>query len=232
LSASKLEQWSRGSGFLHRRDASVKILTLAAYLVFTGTAHPFGLANAAWYFSFVAMGAMLSGAPLTGLLSRVMAVLPFTLAFFFASLASGDSEKAWMFVAKSLFSALAVLVIMATTPMAALLRGAEKLGAPRMLVLVIQFLMQYIFALPEKARSMARAASCRGGWRVGAAAGAISVLFGSSYRRAEGIHQAMLARGFEGRFLALENSAMNWIDVAMLVVVAGTLLAARLLWGI
>ena len=41
------------------------------------------------------------------------------------------------------------------------------------------------------------------------------VLFGKSYGRAENVHQAMLARGFHGTFIALRPHSLEWRDVAM-----------------
>jgi cobalt/nickel transport system permease protein len=47
---------------------------------------------------------------------------------------------------------------------------------------------------------MRAAAASRGGLSFKAAAGALAVLFAKSYSRAEGIHRAMIARGFDGHF--------------------------------
>jgi energy-coupling factor transporter transmembrane protein EcfT len=49
-----------------------------------------------------------------------------------------------------------------------------------------------------------------------AAAGAIAVLFARSYGRAERIHQAMLARGFQGHFELLDTPAFGPSDWVIL----------------
>jgi cobalt/nickel transport system permease protein len=107
-----------------------------------------------------------------------------------------------------------------------LLGGLESLGAPRFLVMVVQFLYRYLFVISEQAQHMRLAAASRGsarssqGWRnrLRAASGAISVLFARSYSRAEGIHQAMLARGFQGHLRTLSPARFGWRDALLVAV--------------
>ena len=81
---------------------------------------------------------------------------------------------------------------------------------------------------------MRLAAKCRGGFGGGhrskfkAAAGALAVLFGRSYERAEGIHQAMLARGFDGHLRLLSTGRIRAVDVAFLAAAVAIPLAFRL----
>jgi cobalt/nickel transport system permease protein len=56
-----------------------------------------------------------------------------------------------------------------------------------------------------------------------AAAGAVAVLFARSYGRAERIHQAMLARGFQGHFELLEAPRTRLRDWAFLALSLGLL---------
>ena len=69
---------------------------------------------------------------------------------------------------KSYLSALAVLLLVSTTPLPVLLRGFEMLGAPRFLLMVAQFLYRYLFVISEEAQHMRKAAMARGatagGW--------------------------------------------------------------------
>jgi energy-coupling factor transporter transmembrane protein EcfT len=76
---------------------------------------------------------------------------------------------------------------------------------------------------------MRRAALCRDGgalprqnrqslWR--RASGALAVLFGRSYQRAEGVHRAMVARGFHGDFVSPRPAAFaarDWLFLAATV---------------
>jgi cobalt/nickel transport system permease protein len=199
---------------MHRRDPRAKIAALMVFLVVLATAHRalpiFALAL------LVLLSAVLIWArlPLFGALARAAIVLPFTLVFALVCWLSGDPARGFALLLKSYLSALAVLLVVSTTPFPALLRGLEMTGAPRFLLMVAQFLYRYLFVISEEAQHMRKAAASRGatvgsfvarrseGWpaRFRAAAGALAVLFARSYGRAEDIHRAMLARGFRGRF--------------------------------
>jgi cobalt/nickel transport system permease protein len=148
----------------------------------------------------LAAGFVAAGLPLLAAFSRAAVVLPFTGTFALISWYAGDPEKAIQLTLKSYLSALAVLLLVGTTPLPELLRSLELMKAPRFLLTVVQFLYRYLFVVLHEAVQMREAAAARGGMTFRAAAGALAVLFTRSYARAEGIHRAMLARGFEGRF--------------------------------
>ena len=230
-----LERWSRGASLLHARDPRVKIVATLAFLIAVATTPSVGPAIAVGYALVVLAGALLARLPLTGLLLRAAVVLPFTGTFALVSLLAGDSERALALLLKSYLSAMAVLLLVGTTPMPRLLHGLEKLGTPRMLVLVVQFLYRYLFLISEQGQHMRLAAQCRGGASqqrrrsvFRAAVGALAVLFGKSYERAEGVHRAMLARGFNQRLVLLSGLKLNAADIMFLIVAAALPLAIRL----
>ena len=141
-------------------------------------------------------------------------------------------------VLKCYISALAVLVVVSTTPLPVLLRGVEMLGAPRFLLMVAQFLYRYLFVISGQAHRMRMAGLCRGGLSgrrsFRAAAGALGVLFARSYERAESIHRSMVSRGFQGHFQLLTTTRFGLADTAFLCLAAGLPLAASLtapLWS-
>jgi cobalt/nickel transport system permease protein len=189
---------------MHRRDPRAKIAALVVFLVVLATAHRalpvFGLALVL----LLSAALIWARLPLFGALARAAIVLPFTLVFAAVCWLSGDPARGFALLLKSYLSALAVLLVVSTTPFPALLRGLEMSGAPRFLLMVAQFLYRYLFVISEEAQHMSKAAASRGatvrsslaGFR--AAAGALAVLFARSYGRAEDIHRAMLARGFLG----------------------------------
>jgi cobalt/nickel transport system permease protein len=169
-----------------------------------------GLCAALW--CLLCAAGLLAKLPLFPVLARAGAVLPFTAVFAIVSWLAGDPARGAALVMKSYLSALAVLILVSTTPLPALLRGFERLGAPRFLLMVAQFLYRYLFVISEEAQHMSKAASARGATARGllgnserfrAAAGALAVLFARSYSRAEQIHRAMSARSFPGHFRPL-----------------------------
>jgi cobalt/nickel transport system permease protein len=230
----RVDQWSRGSSPLHARDPRAKILALLAFLIVLATTP----ANAAVTIGIDAMllvaGILIAGLPIASVLLRAMAVLPFSLTFGLISWLAGDQLRALGLVEKSYLSAVAVLLLAGTTSLPALLSGMELLGAPRALVLVAQFLYRYLFVISEQAQHMRLAAAARQGdpkfhrkGRFRAAAGALAVLFARSYDRAEGIHRAMLARAFTGRFSLLNALRFRPLDGVFALATALFLILVR-----
>ena len=211
-----LDRWSRGSSPLHARDARVKVLLLVAFLAAVATTARVTALYVAGYGLAVLAAAVLAGLPLGAWLLRAAVVLPFSATFALVSVLAGDSPRAAALVMKSYFSAAAVLVLVGSTPLPKLLRALERLRVPRFLALVVQFLYRYLFVISEQAQHMRLAALSRGGWRFRPAAGAVAVLFARSYARAEGVHRAMLARGFQGPVTLLTPGRAGWRDWALL----------------
>jgi energy-coupling factor transporter transmembrane protein EcfT len=89
--------------------------------------------------------------------------------------------------------------------------------------------------ISEEAQHMRAAAQAKSGSmrvlfnrsKFGAAAGALGVLFARSYGHAEGIHQAMLARGFQGTFRTLAARAFNKADATFVMAALMLLVGAR-----
>jgi cobalt/nickel transport system permease protein len=228
-----LERWSRGSSFLHRRDARAKILALVIFLVAVAISNLKFELLAPCYLTMLVAAAVSARLPVGGALRRAAVVLPFSLTFAGLCWISGEPRRALLLVEKSYLSALAALLLVATTPLPQLLRGLDRLGAPGFLLMVAQFLYRYLFVVTEQAHRMRLAGLCRGGLRRGsrgfrAAAGALGVLFARSYERAECIHRAMVARGFQGHFQLLSTTRFGLADAAFLCVAAALPIAAVL----
>jgi len=232
-----LDRWSRGSSAVHRRDPRAKIVPLLLLLIALATAN-----RAVPLFAFelvlvLAAGLWWARVPVLGALARAALVLPFAASFAAIAWLGGDPARGLSLALKSYVSALAVLFVVSTTPLPALLRGLEAMGAPRFLLEVTQFLYRYLFLVSEEAQRMADAAAARNaslrswrgsGERFRASAGALAVLFERSYMRAANIHRAMLARGFEGRLPTLSPSRFNVADVVFAVLSSAIPLALRL----
>jgi cobalt/nickel transport system permease protein len=232
-----LDQWSRGASALHRRDPRSKIAALAIFLVVLGTAQR----DLAWLgaalFAILLAGVHWAKVPVRAALIRAGAVLPFTAAFAAASWLAGDPERGAALLMKSYLSALAVLLVVSTTPLPLLLRGFEMIGAPRFLLMVAQFVYRYLFVISEEAQHMRIAALARGATASGlvgnagrfrAAAGAIAALFARSYERAEGVHRAMLARSFPGYFRPLTALHFSGTDSLFAAICGVSLIMLRI----
>ena len=218
-----LDRWSRGSSPIHRLDPRAKTVALLALLVAVATANRQIPLFAAAILLLLIVGFALARIPIGGALLRAAVVLPFAATFAIISWIGGDPQRGLLLAAKSYLSAAAVLLLIATTRLPALLGGLEALGAPRFLLEVAQFLYRYLFLLSEEAQNMAKAAAARRASRARteqfrASAGALSVLFARSYVRAENIHRAMFARGFAGRLPGLVAARFRIADALFLLV--------------
>jgi cobalt/nickel transport system permease protein len=216
-----LERWSRGTSGLHRRDPRAKALAALAFLIVVATAHRHLPWLAAACFALLCGAALAARLPLRAVALRAGVVLSFTAVFAAVSWISGDPQRALSLLLKSYLSAFAVLLLVSTTRLSVLLHGMERLGVPRFLLMVAQFLYRYLFVISEEAQHMRAAALARGSGagrgtrtaRLQAAAGAVAALFARSYTRAGEIHRAMLARGFTGEFRPLEPLRLRGADL-------------------
>lgn len=229
-----LDQWGRGSSPLHRRDPRAKILALLVFLIVLATTPANAALALAIDATLLVAAILIAGLPLFDVLGKAMVVLPFSLTFGVISWLAGDRLRALALIEKSYLSTVAVLLVIGATSLPALLSGMERLGAPRMLVLVAQFLYRYLFVISEQAQHMRLAAKCRQGdprfhrnGRFRAAAGALSILFARSYYRAEGIHRAMLARAFTGRFPLLNSLRFRFTDAVFVVAASAFFILVR-----
>lgn len=235
----RLEEWSRRDSFLHRRDARIKILSALLFLVAVSSTPPSSPAAFVPAGALLACGLYISGLPPLALLARAGVIIPFPLFFGFVSwMENNNALFAGALVARSYISALAVLLLVGVTPLPALFDGLRGIGVPALLVMVLQSLVRYLQVIVDHGTRMRRAALCRDAgvmprrnrqslWR--RASGALAVLFGRSYERAEGVHRAMIARGFRGDFLSIRPPAVTTQDWLYLAGAGLSILGARML---
>lgn len=216
-----IERWSRQASPIHRLDARAKMLAALAVLLSIALSESPAVHGAC--FLLVSLLALAARLPLLPLLFRGLVVVPFVGGIALLNLWGGDPARAALILWRAYLSAFAVVLVLATTPFPKLLAGLESLGVPRFFLMVLHFLYRYLFVLYEQAQNIRRARACRaprphGGQMRKSAVGAIAVLFARSHARAEGIHRAMLARGFDGHFRLLETSRFagwDWLFVSV-----------------
>jgi len=220
-----IEGWSHRSSPLHARDARAKLGVLLVLLIAISTTS--SQLSFYGYALLLAVAIGIARLPLFGLLERAVLLLPFIATFTLITWWSGQPVRALAVFEKSLLSGIAALILVATTPITDLLHGLESLAVPRPLVLVIQFLYRYLFVLSEQAQHMRMAARARGS-RFHSAGSAVAVLFARSWERADGIYQAMLARGFAGRFYTVSATHFHVADAAFFCAVSAAVIAIRI----
>jgi cobalt/nickel transport system permease protein len=234
LLQARIERWSERNSPLHKRHAAAKILATLVLLICIATLVD-GMSRIAMscglYFALLVTAAKAARIPVTVILLRAGAVLPFALIFALVSALGGDPGRALMLIVRGYLSSLAAILLIATTPMPAVIRGLEWLRAPRFLLLVMQFLYRYLVVLVNEANAMRLAQLTRAGSlrmlrfrHAGAVAG---VLFARSFARAQAIHRAMVARGFEGRLPAFGQQEFSLSDAGCLAATAALIIGVR-----
>jgi cobalt/nickel transport system permease protein len=188
------DQWSRGTSPIHSLDARTKLAGLLITLIVISLAPYATLPLEAATLLAVTLASRL---PILAILTRAALLLPFSALLAIIAWLSGDPTRAFTLLAKSYLSALAALLFAATTPLPAWTAALHSWHIPSTLISIIQFVYRYLFVIAEEAQTMSTAARARGGFRFSAAAGALAVLFARSWHRAESVHRAMLARGYQ-----------------------------------
>ena len=136
---------------------------------------------------------------------------------------------------KSIAILLALMALLATMTIAVLGHALHRLRLPGKLVHLMLMTYRYIFVFEQEYARLWTAAKIRGfqsGTNIHSYktyAYLIGMLFVRASARAERVHQAMLCRGFNGRFFSLGTfppSRWNWIFAALmtlLIVILATL---------
>jgi cobalt/nickel transport system permease protein len=121
---------------------------------------------------------------------------------------------------KSYAILLAFIALIATMSFATLGHALYRLRVPEKIVHLLLMTYRYVFVIEQEFLRLVRAAKIRG-FRPGTNSNTyrtysyvIGMLFVRAAARAERVHQAMLCRGFKGKFYSLQDfqmSSASWI---------------------
>ncbi|HYH26183.1 MAG TPA: energy-coupling factor transporter transmembrane component T, partial [Blastococcus sp.] len=146
---------------------------------------------------------------------------------------------AWNVLAKATLGVLASVTLAATTTVPDLLRGLERLRAPRVVTGIALFMVRYLGLVTDEARRMHVARQSRGYdprwlWQARGVAASAGTLFVRSYERGERVHLAMVSRGYTGSLPGAPTAAVDpraWALALSLPLAAAAVLAAGMLLG-
>jgi len=148
-----------------------------------------------------------------------------------AQITAGEVAFA-VIMTKFVLSLGAALLLVATTGFDTVCAALGRLGAPRVVVAQLSLTYRYLFVLGAEAGRMVRAHAMRAPALRRPTARTAGTMIGHllvrALDRAERIHRAMLARGFNGRFLARRRWQLRGADLAFLFCVLVLLLVVRL----
>lgn len=236
---SFLDQYSQLSSPAHRRDPRLKFLLSLLFIVAV-VLTPAGSWEAfATYFGILAVIFVVSRLPLSYVLKRSLIILPFVLMLgvinmftrpgiellavdlgnWHLGVTGGGLVFIGTLVARSWLSVLALILLTSTTPLPALLKGIDRLGAPKVLVMILSFMYRYLFLLVDEVLRMKNARDSRSVgsppalFQAKTVSSMIGCLFIRSYERGERVYAAMAARGFDGQPRTFGELALDRADI-------------------
>jgi cobalt/nickel transport system permease protein len=212
-----LERLSVGTGPLHRLDARIKLIGALVFVLIV-IATPIG-----WWTAlgseglFLAFVVGIAGIPPRELGRRWLAFFVL-VGFLTLMVAPANPARAqhglWVVVStiliKNSLALFTMLVLAGTTPFHRLLAAMRKMGVPAVLVATLQFMERYRHVLVNELDRMATARRARTFQRRDSLAwslltGLIGLLFLRTFERAERVHGAMVARGWNGAIHSLDD---------------------------
>jgi cobalt/nickel transport system permease protein len=136
--------------------------------------------------------------------------------------------------AKAILGTLSAVLLGATTSFPDVLHALERLKAPRLLVLIAAFMYRYLFVIVDEVRRMRAALAARGyaprhALQVQAIGRVATALFLRTYERAERVHLAMLARGWNQAMPRLDVLVFRRADALFLAALGASLLSVRVI---
>jgi cobalt/nickel transport system permease protein len=221
MSTAYLDRYGRSKSICHRLPPRLKLL-LGLAVALAGVSIPIEYWPVHGALACVVfMGHSLARIPLSYLARRLAFFLPMVLllsisiplseAFSAGSASSGGLRIMGAILLRSTLTFLAVLWVVNIMPFDQLLVTLRKLWVPEMIVAMLAFMYRYIFVLWDEYDKMhnarlARSFGAGGRWfRWKTSAQVIGMLLIRSMERAERVHGAMCARGWDGRVRSLDE---------------------------
>jgi cobalt/nickel transport system permease protein len=216
---------------LARIDARAKVVTTAAFLVAVVSFDRYTVAGLLPFAIYPVALAIIGDVPASWIGRKLLVAAPFAVAVGLfnplldpaplLSIGGATVSAGWVSFASILvrfaLTVAAALAVVAGTGMHTLCAALGTLGLPRLFTAQLLFLYRYAFVLGGEAARMNLARTLRGGARApslavyGALAGHLLL---RAFDRAERIHRAMVARGFDGEVRTLRAARWRRTDTA------------------
>ena len=236
-----------GTSRVHRLAPAPKLVGLVAFVATVALTPRREVAPFAVYLAVVVGLVTIARVPVRTVMSRLVVIVPFLVfAAVVPFIGTGDEvevlgmslseEGLWAsfgVAAKALIGATAAIAFAATTPVPDVVRALSELRVPSVIVGIVAFMFRYLDLIVDQLRRMRQAmvARChdpRWLWQVGPIASSSGTLFVRSYERGERVHQAMLARGFDGRMPDIDERPTPTSDWAIAAIPVAIAVAALL----
>ena len=244
-----IDRSSRMDSHVHRLDARTKIIIALLFVMLEVSIPPQHLLSFIIYAGLLLWSVALSRVPVGFVLKRALMVLPFSalVALGLPFVRGGEMvvffgihfsvTGLWILLGttmKSMLGAVALIMLVSTTPFNRLLDGLRRLGIPTIFVDMIALTYRYLHILIEEATRLRRAAIARGyapKWLPQAiiVGRLVGNLFIRSYERAERVYGAMHLRGYNGQLPMSTYSPFPVHERLVLALMIMILITVRLL---
>lgn len=221
---------------LHRLAAECKVAATILFVFAVVATRREALWAFALHFAVVAAALAVARLRPSLVLRRLAIEVPFVAFAFLLPFFGGEDGEwaAWNILAKATLGVLAAVLLSATTPVADLLRGMERLRVPRSLTSIAGFMVRYADVISGELQRMrvARLSRCydpRWLWQAKAIAATAGTLFVRSYERGERVYLAMLSRNYTGSLPSVrgrEATTAEWIGSLAVPATAGLIALA------
>jgi len=225
---------------LHRLDPRVKLVVALCLILIAGLMPNGAFGAYIILFALMMAGAVIAHVSPALVVTRSLAVLPFSLAAvtliftgpepYLAALpvtgwpvSEPGLVRCASIVFKSLISVQAAILLIATTRFTTLLWAMSFLRIPKVLVAIISFMYRYLFLLADEAARLARARDSRSAVSAGSAPSLIfrarttgrmiGNLIVRAFERSERVYNAMLSRGYTGAPMQLDPPRLRPRDI-------------------
>ncbi|MFO7760631.1 MAG: cobalt ECF transporter T component CbiQ [Thermodesulfobacteriota bacterium] len=232
------EIFSRGDSLLHRLDPRIKVVAAFSLTVVIALSQTF---PAAFMALFIASCLLVAGRlKFSAVLKRVLAVNTFIAVLWFTLPLTYNGEAIWhwgsleislqgvklaaLLTVKANSLIIILITLLATSKTAEIGHSLRLLGVPEKLCFLLLVSYRYIFVINREYQRLRRAARLRSftprtnlhTYRT------YGYLFGMtlvrSWNRARRVNQAMLLRGFQGKFFSGLSRDIPWPDFVFLAI--------------
>jgi cobalt/nickel transport system permease protein len=225
-----LEELSEGKTAIHQIHPMAKMITTIVYLVVVISFDKYNISGLMPFFIYPILLMALGEIPYKSVLSRMLIALPFS---FFAGLSNPFFDRgtalllagipvSWgalsflSILMKTLLTVMAVLILMASTPMDKLAHEMIRIRIPRIFVMQLMLTYRYLGLLIAEANSMMTAYRLRSGFQKGIRLSDAGTFLGQlllrSFERAEKVYTAMKCRGYRGDYQFAGSDSMKQSD--------------------
>lgn len=231
LDVKHLEILASRESAIHRLNPLAKVLVTLLFILCVISCDRYELTGLFPFFLFPITMIALADLPLQYILKKMLLFLPFILLIGifnpvfdrtpFVQIGSLTVSSGWIsflsIIIRSILTLCGAFILIGTTGFTATCQALRQMGMPQVFTTQLLFLYRYIFVLAEEADRASLARELRSCGTQGQGVASYSSLTGAlllrTWGRAERIHSALLARGYNGEFHREQSSGFGRMEI-------------------